>query len=69
MSIFVATIFNGGKRIALASESRACTLVDNLAYIVNDDAIKLHKYENMWFYCSGVLSMAEEVVEKLNHSQ
>ncbi|OMD20353.1 hypothetical protein [Paenibacillus odorifer] len=65
MSIFVATIFNKGKRIAFASESRTCTLVDNLAYIVNDDAVKLHKYENIWFYCSGVLSMAEEVVLKI----
>jgi hypothetical protein len=65
MSIFVATIFNRGKRIAFASESRACTLVDNLAYIVNDDAIKLYKYENMWFYCSGVLSMADEVAQKI----
>lgn len=66
MSLCTVAFLNNGKQIAIGADSRACTYVDGVIYQLSDDNVKLYSNEEgLTFYCSGLLTMSEEVAEKL----
>lgn len=65
MSVFVSTIFEGGKSIAFAADSRVCEIVGDKRYFLHNEATKLYNHNGIWFYCSGVMLMAEEAAESI----
>ncbi|MBT2289590.1 hypothetical protein J7E73_10685 [Paenibacillus albidus] len=64
MSVFIATILENDK-IAFAADSRVCEIINGEAYWDNDNATKLYHHGKVWFYCSGVMSMAEDAAKDI----
>ncbi|QUL57348.1 hypothetical protein KDC22_13270 [Paenibacillus tritici] len=64
MSVFIATILENDK-IAFAADSRVCEIVNGETFWSNDNATKLYHHGKVWFYCSGVMSMAEDAAKDI----
>ncbi|WP_339820706.1 hypothetical protein MKZ15_06245 [Paenibacillus sp. FSL R7-0216] len=66
MSLFCAAFFNGNRQIAMAADTRTCTIINGEKYQVSDDMTKLYDNGNGFvFYCSGETEMSKEVASKL----
>ncbi|WDM23827.1 hypothetical protein [Paenibacillus polymyxa] len=68
MSVFVAAIHDGGKRIDTAADSRVCLIGNGEYWHCHDDGEKLQKFEGFVAYISGAMALAEEVSKILKES-
>ncbi|MEK4509465.1 hypothetical protein [Paenibacillus sp. FSL K6-2524] len=66
MSLFCAAFFNNNQEIAIAADTRACTVIDGIQYQISDDMEKLYSNgKGLCFYCSGEAEMSKEVAEQV----
>jgi hypothetical protein len=65
LSICLVIIENGGEKMHIAADSRVAVEENGFRYHLNDDAIKLHEFENFIAYISGHMGMAELVAKEI----
>ncbi|MNW31442.1 hypothetical protein D3C74_83570 [compost metagenome] len=66
MSLFTAVFFNNNQELAIAADTRACTVIDGIQYQMSDDMTKLYSNgKGLFFYCSGEAEMSKDVAEQV----
>lgn len=66
MSLFCGAFFNNNQELAIAADTRVCTVIDGVQYQISDDMTKLYSNgKGLYFYCSGEAEMSKEVSEQV----
>ncbi|MBA9084589.1 hypothetical protein FHR92_001046 [Fontibacillus solani] len=66
MSLFCAAFYNNNQELAIAADTRVCSVIEGVQYQISDDMTKLYSNgKGLYFYCSGEAEMSKDVAEQV----